>query len=162
MDWNDDPALPSPTKRMLLSCFGLTAMLPLPGLAQASSLERLVAAPIRQPAEGTAAAYIARAFEMRQLAVAHGDQAYGAVVVRDGRIIGQSWSRVVIDNDPTGHAEMSAIRDAARRSHGALAGAQLYSTSIPCSMCQGAAAWVGIAGMRYGRNGTDAGPPRSC
>ncbi len=155
----------SPHRRKLLSCFGLGAvsiLLPSPIRAQAKSLQNLSAEPIRQPSEGAPQAFIDRAFEMRQLAIDHGDQACGAVVVKGDVIIGQSWSRVVLDGDPTGHAEMSAIRDAARRGQASLSSALLYSTSIPCSMCQGAAAWVGIAGMRYGRSGTDGGQPNSC
>ena len=56
-----------------------------------------------------------RAFAMRQRALDAGDQAYGAIVVRDGRIVGEAPSRVVTARDPTAHAEMEAIRDAARR-----------------------------------------------
>ena len=76
---------------------------------------------------------------------------------------GEPWSRVRLDEDPTAHAEMSALRDAAKRSGpGALRGAVLYSSSHPCSMCQAAADWVGIATMIYGGSATNAGPPRSC
>jgi len=63
---------------------------------------------------------------MMQQAVDSGDQPYGAVVVKGGRIVGQSQSRVILDRDPTGHAEMAAIRDAARR----LANRDLIPTGI--------------------------------
>lgn len=118
---------------------------------------------ITQPARADDRAFVERAFAMRDRARALGDQPYGAVVVRDGVIVGQSWSRVVIDGDPTGHAEMAAIRDAARR-HGesVLSGATLYSSSHPCSMCEAAANWVGIGAMIHGRAARDAGPPRHC
>ncbi|NNE79546.1 MAG: nucleoside deaminase, partial [Silicimonas sp.] len=80
---------------------------------------------------------------MRQTAVERGDQAYSAVIVQNNQIVGQSWSRVVIDQDPTGHAEMSAIRDAARRLDSRnLTGATMYSSSRPCSMCEAAAYWA--------------------
>ena len=119
--------------------------------------------PLVQPGESTDAAFIERAFSMKNRAVELGDQAYGAVVVSNGRIIGESWSRVRLDEDPTAHAEISALRDAAKRSgSGALRGAVLYSSSHPCPMCQAAADWVGIATMIYGRSATNAGPPRSC
>src|SRR5210317_1723647 len=72
-------------------------------------------AAIDQPEKPADAAFIERAFEMRQQAVEIGDQAYGAVVVRDGIIVGQSPSHVVVHRDPTAHAGMEAIRDAARR-----------------------------------------------
>ncbi len=118
---------------------------------------------IDQPADAGEAAFLARAFEMRDLASAKGDQPYGAVVVRGARIIGQSWSRVILDTDPTGHAEISAIRDAARRTgRRDLAGAVLYASSRPCPMCEAAAYWAGISRMVHGPGGTDAGAPRLC
>ena len=118
---------------------------------------------IVQPAMPDTTAFIERAFEMRRLAVENGDQAYGAVIVRDNVIVGQSWSRVVLDQDPTGHAEISAIRDAARRLKSrSLKGAILYSSSRACPMCEAAAYWADIDGMVYGRNADDAGAPRLC
>jgi tRNA(Arg) A34 adenosine deaminase TadA len=120
-------------------------------------------AAIVQPATTDAAAFIKRAFEMRRLAVENGDQAYGAVIVRHNVIIGQSWSRVVLDQDPTGHAEISAIRDAARRLNSrSLNGAILYSSSRPCPMCEAAAYWADIDGLVYGRNADNVGAPRLC
>ena len=119
--------------------------------------------PIVQPQSPGDEAFIERAFDMRRLAVEQGDQAYGAVVVRDARIIGQSWSRVILDQDPSGHAEMSAIRDAALRKHSRdLSGAVLYSSSRPCPMCEAAAYWAGIENMVYGRDIRQIGTPRLC
>ena len=148
-------------RRGLLAASGAVALLlatrPTIAAAQAD------AAPIIQPNTADASAFIERAFAMRQRAVDLGDQAYGAVVVRDGVIVGQSWSRVVIDRDPTGHAEMAAIRDAARRLDSRdLGGAVLYSSSRPCPMCEAAAYWAGIGDMVHGRQGASAGPPRLC
>ena len=118
---------------------------------------------IRQPANPVASNFMERAFEMREIAVERGDQAYGAVVVRNNQIVGQSWSRVVIDRDPTAHAEMSAIRDAARRlSDRDLSGAVMYSSSRPCPMCEAAAYWAGIDQPVYGRNLNGAGAPKLC
>ena len=118
---------------------------------------------IVQPATTDAAAFIERAFEMRRLAVENGDQAYGAVIVVDNVIVGQSWSRVVLDQDPTGHAEISAIRDSARRLNSrSLKGAIMYSSSRPCPMCEAAAYWADIDGLIYGRNADNAGAPRLC
>ena len=56
-----------------------------------------------------------RAESLRDEALRSGDQAYGAVVLRGDAVVGASPSRVVTANDPTAHAEMEAIRDAARR-----------------------------------------------
>ncbi|NNE83486.1 MAG: nucleoside deaminase [Alphaproteobacteria bacterium] len=116
-----------------------------------------------QPDRATPEAYIERAFELRRQAVDRGDQAYGAAVVKDGKIIGQSQSLVVLDGDPTAHAEMSAIRDAARRvGRSGLRGATLYSSSRPCPMCEVAAFWAGIDGFHFGRGIEAGGAPRLC
>lgn len=75
---------------------------------------------------------------------------FGAVVVRDGRVLGRGRNRVLGDGDPTAHAEVVAIRDAARRqrTHD-LAGATLYSSCEPCPMCLGALYWAGIQRVVY-------------
>ena len=66
--------------------------------------------------------------------------------------IGQSQSLVVLNGDPSAHAEMSAIRDAARRvGRRGLRGATLYSSSRPCPMCEAAAFWAGLDGFHFGR-----------
>ena len=118
---------------------------------------------IDQPARSNRRAFIERAFEMRRQASDSGDQPYGAVVVKDGRIVGQSQSRVVINHDPTAHAEMEAIRDAARRlGTRDLSGCVMYSSSKPCPMCEAAAYWAGLEGYIHGRNLTDGGAPRLC
>lgn len=121
------------------------------------------AEPIPQPSESTPEAFIDRAYAMRKLAVDTGDQPYGAIVVRDGRIIGQAASHVVVHGDPTAHAEMEAIRDAAKRTGSRhLSGAILYSSSHPCAMCEAAAYWAGIDRMVHGRGASDAGAPSLC
>ena len=103
---------------------------------------------------------MARARALRDAAVASGDQPYGAVVVLDGRIVAEGPSRVVVDNDPTAHAEMTALREAARALGRAdLDGCILVSTSRPCPMCEAAAYWAGIARMVHGESLTDAGAP---
>ena len=118
---------------------------------------------LEQPSRADAAAFVARAFAMQRAASDAGDQPYGAVIVRAGRIVGQAPSRVVTAADPTAHAEMEAIRDAARRLGSRdLSGCILYSSSRACPMCEAAAYWAGIDGMRYGRGGHDAGRPRLC
>jgi len=62
-------------------------------------------------------------------------QAYGGVVVKDRRIVGLGPSRVVVNRDPTAHAEMEALRDAARylATHD-LSGCEMFATSLPCRM----------------------------
>ncbi len=118
-------------------------------------------APIRQPATLDAAHFMARAAEMRRRAIDSGDQAFGAAVVKDGRIVGQAPSRVVVNHDPTAHAEMEAIRDAARRlGTNDLSGCVIYSTSQPCRMCETAGYWAGLARSYSGDAIADNGRPR--
>lgn len=104
---------------------------------------------------------MSRAEALRNDALRAGDQPYGAVVLRAGVIVGAAPSRVVTANDPTAHAEMEAIRDAARRLRTRdLSGCLLVSTSRPCRMCEAAATWAGISRMVYGEFLTDGGEPR--
>lgn len=98
---------------------------------------------------------------MRDQALRAGDQPFGAVVMRGDAIVGMAPSRVVTATDPTAHAEMEALRDAARQLRTIdLSGMVLVSTSRPCRMCEAAAGWVGIARMVHGASLTDAGAPR--
>jgi tRNA(Arg) A34 adenosine deaminase TadA len=102
-----------------------------------------------------------QAWRMRDLALETGDQGYGAVIVKDGRIIGQAPSRVVVRRDPTAHAEMEAIRDAARNLGSRdLSGGVMYGTSRACPMCEAAAYWANLESLRFGSAISDAGEPR--
>lgn len=119
------------------------------------------AATIVQPDQAGPAAFMDRAFAMKRRAEAEGDQPYGAVVVLDGHIVAEAPSAVVTQGDPTAHAEMQAIRDGLRRIGGSsLTGAELYSSSRPCPMCEAAAFRAGIRRMVHGTALTNAGPPR--
>ena len=105
--------------------------------------------------------FMDRAFELRRLAIERGDEPYGAVVVKDGRVVGDGVSSVVTSVDPTAHAEIQAIRDAARRLRiRDLSGCELYGTSRACPMCEAGAFWARISRMFYGTEITDAGEPR--
>lgn len=116
---------------------------------------------IEQPVPADAQGFMARAFEMRRRAIAAGDQGYGAVVVLEGRIVGQAPSAVISRGDTAAHAEREAIADARRRAGGgSIWGAILYSSSRPCSLCETAAYAAGISRMIHGEGLTDAGPPQ--
>jgi len=79
-----------------------------------------------------------RALERARDAEAAGEVAVGAVVERDGEILGEGNNRVIRDSDPSGHAEMVALRRAcARIGNYRLPGATLYVTLEPCAMCAG-------------------------
>ena len=111
----------------------------------------------------TPSAFMEQAWRMRNLALETGDQGYGAVVVKDGRIVGQAPSRVVVNRDPTAHAEMEAIRDAARNlGNRDLRNCVMYSTSRACPMCEAAAYWANLKSTRFGSSISDAGEPRLC
>ena len=105
-------------------------------------------------------AFMDRAFEMRRQAVAAGDQPYGAVVVKDGRIVAESPSRVVSAGNADAHAEREAIRLARLALRGDLAGCVLVSSSRPCGLCERAAFEARVARMIHGEALTDAGAPR--
>ena len=97
---------------------------------------------------------------MRRLAESWGDQSYGAVLVLEDKVVGYGPSRVVKDKDAAAHAERVAIRDAQRTlGRDNLAGAVLYSTSRPCSLCQAAARQAGVGRMYYGMSLQDGGRP---
>lgn len=76
---------------------------------------------------------------------------FGAVVVKDGVIVGKGHNRVVLNNDPTCHGEISAIRDACKKlKNFDLKGADIYTTGAPCPMCLGAILWANINMIYYG------------
>jgi tRNA(adenine34) deaminase len=135
------------------SILGLFALGPL-----AAKSNTNVAAQTPQPG----AFAISEAHRMRDLAVNTGDQAFGAVVVLDGRIIGYGPSRVVLERDSEAHAERVAIREALiQMRQTTLPGAVLVSTSRACAACERVAFRAGIARMYYGPNGRDGGAPEA-
>lgn len=82
---------------------------------------------------------------------------FGAVIVKDGKIIGEGWNKVTSSNDPTAHAEVSAIRDACAKSNNfELAGAEIYTSCEPCPMCLAAIYWARISTIYYGNTRKDA------
>ncbi len=82
---------------------------------------------------------------------------FGAVIVRDGVIVGRGWNRVTSTNDPTAHAEVVAIRDAgARLGTFSLAGCEIYCSCEPCPMCLAAIYWSRLDRIYYAATGDDA------
>lgn len=129
-------------RRLLLSALTLA---PLAGALRpvaASAQGDQALPPIVQPDQPTRAGFFARARALREQSVREGDQPYGAVVVRDGVIVGEGPSFVVRHHDPTAHSELLAVRDAARRLRSRdLSSCDVYSTAVPCPMCQAALYW---------------------
>ena len=76
---------------------------------------------------------------------------FGAVIVKEGEVIGQGHNQVLKNNDPTCHGEIMAIRDACHRlGTFDLSGAEIYTTGYPCPMCLGAILWANIKTIYYG------------
>ncbi|HZD07778.1 MAG TPA: nucleoside deaminase, partial [Candidatus Limnocylindrales bacterium] len=94
---------------------------------------------------------MALALEQAQLAAAAGEVPVGALVIKDGEIIGRGHNRNLLDNDPTAHAEIVALRQAAARlGNHRLTGCTMVATIEPCSMCAGALIHARIARLVYG------------
>ncbi|KMO34620.1 dCMP deaminase [Methylobacterium variabile] len=103
--------------------------------------------------------FMARAIALseRTALVESAGGAFGAVIVREGEIIGEGANRVVAENDPTWHAEMAAIREACKTAGSfKLPGATLYTSAEPCPMCMAAAYWAGISRIFYASTNEDA------
>lgn len=102
--------------------------------------------------------FLKRAAELACFAVDNGlGGPFGAVVVKDGIIIGEGYNRVTSGNDPTAHAEIVAIRDAcAKLGSFQLTGCEIYSSCEPCPMCMGAIYWARPAGLFFGTTRHDA------
>lgn len=82
---------------------------------------------------------------------------FGAVIARDGEIVGTGTNRVTRDCDPTAHAEVNAIRAAASRlGTFDLSGCEIYSSCEPCPMCLGAIYWAHLDRLYYGNDKHDA------
>ena len=82
---------------------------------------------------------------------------FGAVIVKDGKIISRGWNQVSSLNDPTAHAEMTAIRAACQHvGHFELTGCVLYTSCEPCPMCMGGVYWSGITTLYYASTKNDA------
>lgn len=81
----------------------------------------------------------------------HGEVPVGAVVVKDGEIVGRGYNAPISRHDPTAHAEVAALRDAARHiGNYRLVGCELYVTLEPCVMCVGAMFHARVARVIYG------------
>jgi tRNA(adenine34) deaminase len=95
--------------------------------------------------------FMHRALELARRAQEEGEVPVGSVVVREGKVIGEGWNRPISAADPTAHAEIQAMRAAARATGNyRLTGATLYVTLEPCDMCVGAMFHARIARAVYG------------
>ena len=98
------------------------------------------------------------ALELARQAEAIDEVPVGAVIVRDGELIGQGFNQTISSADPTAHAEIVALRDAAKNVNNyRLSGADMFVTIEPCSMCAGAMIHARINQLFYGAKEPRAG-----
>ena len=102
--------------------------------------------------------FLRRAIALSRERMAAGDGGpFGAVVVRDGRVLAEGANAVTTANDPTAHAEITAIRRACQAVGSfSLAGATIYTSCEPCPMCLGAIYWARLARIVYANDRVDA------
>lgn len=106
--------------------------------------------------------FMSRAIGLARQAAGRGEVPVGAVVVLDGEIVGRGHNRPISRNDPTAHAEISALRTAARKmGNYRLPGCDLYVTLEPCAMCLGALVQARIRRLVYGAADPKSGAVRS-
>jgi len=101
--------------------------------------------------------FLLRAIEIALKNITEGGGPFGAVIVKDHIIIAEAGNKVVVNSDPTAHAEILAIREAAAlfKSHD-LSDCVLYTSCEPCPMCLGAIYWSGIKKVIYACDRQDA------
>jgi len=101
--------------------------------------------------------YFSKAVNLALNGVKIGDGGpFGAVVVKNGEIVGYGNNKVLVNNDPTAHAEIVAIRDACKKlGTYDLTGCIIYSTSEPCPMCLSSIIWANIKEVYFGTNRRD-------
>ena len=101
--------------------------------------------------------FMREAIRLSVESVVHGGGPFGAVIVKDGEIIAAQANSVTIDNDPTAHAEVNAIREACQAlGTFDLDDCVIYTSCEPCPMCLGAIYWAGIDRIYYANSRQDA------
>src|SRR6266852_3407237 len=107
--------------------------------------------------------FMQEALAEARFAAAAGEVPIGAVLVHNGKILARSGNRTIRDCDPTGHAEIVVLREAARLvGNYRLADTTLYVTIEPCSMCAGAIIQARVPRLVYGSDDPKGGAVRSC
>jgi tRNA(adenine34) deaminase len=107
--------------------------------------------------------FMRAAMEEARAAGTRGEVPIGAVVVAENRILGRGRNRTITDCDPSAHAEIVALREAAKAAGNyRLVGTTLYVTVEPCAMCAGAMVQARVARLVYGADEAKGGAVRSC
>ncbi len=98
-----------------------------------------------------------RAIELSIESVKNGGGPFGAVIVKDGKIVSEASNSVTKNNDPTAHAEVNAIRLAAKKLNTFnLSGCEIYTSCEPCPMCLGAIYWARLDAIYFANDKNDA------
>lgn len=101
--------------------------------------------------------FMARAIALSMESVNSGGGPFGAVIVRDGKIVAEGFNQVTAKNDPTAHAEVVAIRQAcAKLGTFELKDCELYTSCEPCPMCLGAIYWARLSRIYFANTAADA------
>jgi len=101
--------------------------------------------------------FMQRAIDLSRQSIKTGGGPFGAVIVKNGKIIAEASNSVTKENDPTGHAEINAIRKAANALQNFdLAGCEIYSSCEPCPMCLGAIYWARLDKLYFANTKADA------
>ena len=101
--------------------------------------------------------FMQMACELAYANVEKGGGPFGAVIVKDGEVVAAGTNTVTLDNDPTAHAEVNAIRNACRKTGNfKLEGCDIYTSCEPCPMCLSALYWAGVRRIFYGNTQMDA------
>ena len=101
--------------------------------------------------------FMQRAIELSIESINSGGGPFGSVIVKDGKIISEGMNRVTVNNDPTAHGEITAIREACKKLNTFdLSGYELYSNCEPCPMCLSAIYWSHIEKVYYANTRDDA------
>ncbi len=108
--------------------------------------------------KATISSFMAEAVRLSEHGMRLGDGGpFGAVIIREGKIIGKGWNRVLTANDPTAHAEITAIRDACRATSSyQLEDCSIYVNCEPCPMCLAAIYWARIEQVIFAASREDA------
>ena len=101
--------------------------------------------------------FMRQAIQLAMDNIKNGGGPFGAVIVKDGEVIATGVNRVTANNDPTAHAEVTAIRQACEKlGTFSLEGCDIYASCEPCPMCLGAIYWARLDHLYYGANKHDA------
>jgi tRNA(adenine34) deaminase len=147
------------------------SLFPLPSIVKQSAPRFLLSLPheflvlhvILTAMEDSDIAFMQEALAEARSAAAAGEVAIGAALVYDGRILARAGNRTIRDCDPTSHAEIIVLREAARvLGNYRLAGTTLYVTVEPCSMCAGAMIQARVPRLVYGADDPKGGAVRTC